>query len=101
MRLTASQIETIQDTVQHMLGTGAAVSVFGSRLDEHRRGGDVDLLIEAERQPDLLQRASLKNQLEQRLQLPVDLVTASFDQPSAFARVAKAQAVRLSRGLLA
>ncbi len=95
MRLTPEQIDTIQSTVVQTLGEGAVVSIFGSRLDDSRRGGDVDLLIEAEQEPGLLQRASIKNRLENRLQLPVDVVTASFDQPSPFARMAKAQAVPL------
>jgi len=95
MRLTPAQIDTIQSTVQTVLGERAVVSVFGSRLDDCRKGGDVDLLIEAEHEPGLLQRASIKNQLENRLHLPVDVVTASFDKPSTFARMARAQAVLL------
>ena len=100
MRLSPDQINTIQTTVQRVLGEGAVVSLFGSRLDDSRRGGDVDLLIEAEQVPGLLQRASIKNQLEDGLNLPVDIVCASFDQPSAFARMARAQAVAL-KGLSA
>ena len=46
MRLTPTQIDTIQSTVQAVLGEGAVVSLFGSRLDDGRKGGDVDLLIE-------------------------------------------------------
>ena len=95
MRLTPVQIDTIQTTVQRVLGGGAVVSLFGSRLDDGRKGGDVDLLIEAEQEPGLLERANIKNQLEDRLHLPVDVVTASFDKPSAFARMARAQAVSL------
>ena len=97
MRLTPQQIDTIQATVRQALGPKAVVSVFGSRLDDSRRGGDVDLLIEAEILPDSLQRARLKIQLEGTLQLPVDVVTASFDHPSVFARMVRAQAVTLGR----
>ena len=95
MRLTPSQVKTICTTAQQTLGTGARVSLFGSRLDDDRRGGDVDLLVEAQQEPDLIERALLKNLLEERLQLPVDIVTASFDKPSAFARMARSNAVPL------
>ena len=98
MRLTPSQIQTICTTTQQTLGEGVKVSLFGSRLDDDRKGGDVDLLIEAQQEPDLLGRALLKNRLEDRLQLPVDVVTASFDKPSAFARMARAQSVTLMGG---
>ena len=98
MRLTPSQIQTICTTAQQTLGEGVKVSFFGSRLDDGRKGGDVDLLIEAQQEPDLLGRALLKNRLEERLQLPVDVVTASFDKPSAFARMARTQSVTLMDG---
>jgi protein involved in polysaccharide export with SLBB domain/predicted nucleotidyltransferase len=73
-------------------GEGAVVSLFGSRLDDSRRGGDVDLLIEAQPEPVLLDRARIKNRLEMQLQLPVDIVTASPQHASAFARMARSQA---------
>lgn len=95
MRLTPSQIETICSIARQTLGEGAQVSLFGSRLDDGRKGGDVDLLVEAPQEPGLLARAMLKNRLEDHLQLPVDVVTASFDKPSAFARMARAQSVLL------
>jgi predicted nucleotidyltransferase len=98
MRLTSSQISTICTTARQTLGEGVRVSLFGSRLDDARQGGDVDLLVEAQQEPGLLQRALLKNRLEERLQLPVDVVTASFDKPSAFARMARAQSVSLVGG---
>ena len=92
MRLTPAQIDTIQSTVYAVLGEGAVVSLFGSRLDDSRRGGDVDLLIEAQPEPVLLDRARIKNRLEMQLQLPVDIVTASPQHASAFARMARSQA---------
>jgi len=98
MRLTPSQIETICTTARQTLGVDATVSLFGSRLDDARKGGDVDLLVEAQQEPGLLERALLKNRLEDLLQLPVDVVTASFDKPSAFARMARAQSVPLVGG---
>ncbi len=96
MRLTSDQIHAIQGTVKAVLGDGAIVSLFGSRLDDSRQGGDVDLLIEAQPEPGLLDRARIKNQLEAQLQLPVDIVTTSPQLPSAFARIAKNKSLVLS-----
>jgi hypothetical protein len=47
MRLTASQIETIRNTTQQNFGADASVWLFGSRVDDTRRGGDVDLYVES------------------------------------------------------
>jgi predicted nucleotidyltransferase len=46
MRLTPTQIDTIHSTAQAVLGEGAKVTLFGSRVDDLARGGDVDLMIE-------------------------------------------------------
>jgi predicted nucleotidyltransferase len=46
MRLTPAQIDTIKNTTQAVLGEGAQVTLFGSRVDDQAKGGDVDLMIE-------------------------------------------------------
>jgi len=46
MRLTDLERQVIQQKVQQILGTAARVFLFGSRLDDHAKGGDIDLLIE-------------------------------------------------------
>ena len=45
MRLTPAQIETIKSTAQAVLGQGAQVTLFGSRVDDTLKGGDVDLMV--------------------------------------------------------
>jgi predicted nucleotidyltransferase len=46
MRLTTEQADTIRRIVSEKAGEGAVVRLFGSRLDDAARGGDVDLLVE-------------------------------------------------------
>jgi predicted nucleotidyltransferase len=46
MRLTPDQINLIKSTAQSVLGGSARVILFGSRVDDAAKGGDVDLLIE-------------------------------------------------------
>lgn len=46
MRLTEEQIESIRRIVGDVAGPAAQVSVFGSRLRDDARGGDLDLLVE-------------------------------------------------------
>jgi predicted nucleotidyltransferase len=45
MRLQDSAIQQIKVAVARLAGTDAEVRLFGSRLDDSRRGGDVDLLV--------------------------------------------------------
>lgn len=48
MRLTREQIQTIKSTVDHVLAVPSHTWLFGSRVDDARRGGDIDLLVETE-----------------------------------------------------
>jgi len=46
MRLPEPSRKLIRDVVQEIFGPDATVSLFGSRLDDSVRGGDIDLLVE-------------------------------------------------------
>lgn len=46
MRLTPAQIKDIRDLVRLVAGDRARVRVFGSRLNDNARGGDLDLMLE-------------------------------------------------------
>ena len=44
MRLTEQQIQVVKSTAHAVLGEDAQVTLFGSRLDDAKKGGDIDLL---------------------------------------------------------
>jgi len=46
MRLSTEQINTIVTTSRAVAGLDAIIWLYGSRLDDTRHGGDIDLLIE-------------------------------------------------------
>jgi predicted nucleotidyltransferase len=46
MRLTDVQTQVIRQLVREVAGEHFNVRVFGSRLDDAARGGDIDLLLE-------------------------------------------------------
>jgi predicted nucleotidyltransferase len=53
MRLTPEAREIIRDTTREVFGEEARVRLFGSRVDDSERGGDIDLLVElGSHQPD-------------------------------------------------
>lgn len=45
MRLTDGQKAAIRETAAECFGSTVQVMVFGSRVDDSARGGDIDLLI--------------------------------------------------------
>ena len=46
MRLSIEQREEITKITAELAGDGAGVTLFGSRADDSKRGGDLDLLVE-------------------------------------------------------
>ena len=79
MRLTSDQAETIRSSTRLHLGMQSRIWLFGSRVDDQRCGGDVDLYVEPESPPTLMDRLRCKVALADALDLNVDLVV---QQPS-------------------
>ena len=96
MRLRSKHIENDNKLTHRYLGNSCKVFLFGSRLNDNARGGDVDLLVETPSPVTRLTKAHLKAALEQDLSLPVDLVVISKRQPlSAFQKCVRSQAMPL------
>lgn len=69
MRLTANEIAAIIDCAARHFGANAVVRLFGSRVHDHLRGGDIDLHIttEDERTDVFGAKACFKDDLERRI----------------------------------
>ncbi len=84
MRLSQQQRQVIRDEVADIFGADARVHVFGSRLDDTDRGGDIDLYIEAPGNAEgLLDRElALYARLQRKLgEQRIDIVVHGPDQP--------------------
>ncbi len=51
MRITALQYQRLTAILRQRFGQNARIWLFGSRVDDDRRGGDVDIYVEAEQVP--------------------------------------------------
>lgn len=97
MRLTPAQVQTVLRIVAEYAGDSARTYLFGSRLDDQARGGDIDLLVETTAAMPLLERARLQLDLETQLGLPVDLIVqGGGTSVSPFQQLARARARPLS-----
>jgi predicted nucleotidyltransferase len=67
MRLSPRDTRLIGETVRVALGDAARVRLFGSRVDDASRGGDIDLLVEVDH--TLANRAAAASRLAAALQL--------------------------------
>lgn len=67
MRLSPHTQQIIRDTVVEIFRSNTAVIVFGSRINDEARGGDIDLLVKSNEPIPESRRKAL--QLAARLQI--------------------------------
>ena len=48
MRLSQEQIIAIRETARTIFGLSVHVLLFGSRTNKHKKGGDIDLLVQSD-----------------------------------------------------
>lgn len=93
MRLDPKQVQAIKETIAQA-DPQAEVFLFGSRTDDARRGGDIDLLVMSSH-IDLDRRRQLKLRLLDLLGAQkIDLIVAR-DETRPFVRIARKQGILL------
>lgn len=96
MRLNPEQTVFIKSTIARYFGEDAKVWLFGSRVDDSKRGGDVDLFVQPQTQEDRFSaRIKCLSALEDVLPYPVDIVVDDGERDLAIYRVAKQEGVLL------
>ncbi|MDP2752612.1 MAG: nucleotidyltransferase domain-containing protein [Rhodocyclaceae bacterium] len=96
MRLSDTESALICRTIAEFFGSDAGVSLFGSRVDDTKRGGDVDLYVKPNQCDDIyLRRIHCLAKLTAQLPYPVDLVIANETLSRPIDRIAVATGVVL------
>lgn len=99
MRLNTNEIDTIKELSKSFFGNGSKVILFGSRVDDSLRGGDIDLYIIPQkkmsrseiRKERILYLVSLKSSIGDQ---KIDLII-SMDKNSAIEREAVKTGIEL------
>lgn len=78
MRLSKNEISVLKREAQKQFGVNAVVYIFGSRVDDKKKGGDIDVYIETGIKEDLLIKkiqflVDVKNQIgEQKIDVVIN-----------------------------
>ena len=74
MRISDYQRKIILESAKKLFGDDVQVRLFGSRVDDAKKGGDIDLYVEPKKIMGALQIAHARRILEDALEIKVDLV---------------------------
>ncbi len=97
MRITPAQAEQAVAIIRNSLGADAAVWLFGSRADDSKRGGDVDLYAETSLPGVLLdETVRAKIALNDLFGRSVDLVVNNHRKSRPIYQIAREEGVRLA-----
>jgi len=101
MRLTTQEKQVIKSSVEEVMGSQANVWLFGSRVNDAKRGGDIDLFVETNLQ-NPLDRVRKKSRLWAKLQQQlgeqrIDIIFASVKpvEQRQIEQIARKSGVRL------
>jgi uncharacterized protein len=78
VRLTAFEVSAIKQSAREVFGSDVEVFLFGSRVDDAKKGGDIDLYIKAQAGSDFTHKIKFLVLLEQKIgEQKIDVVLAA------------------------
>jgi predicted nucleotidyltransferase len=97
MRLTSHQQTAIKKLTTEIFGSDARLMLFGSRVDDSKKGGDIDLYIETkDADMTLDKKIRLLTALNLALdEQKIDLVVNNFTKEKAIYTIAKQTGIEL------
>jgi predicted nucleotidyltransferase len=97
MRLTSHQQTTIKKLTADIFGSDARLMLFGSRVDDTKKGGDIDLYVETkDSEATLDKKIKLLTALNLALgEQKIDLVVNNLTKEKAIYTIAKQTGIEL------
>ena len=95
MRLTSAQVELLKNKIRAYIPE-AQIYLFGSRIDDTQKGGDIDLLVLADRRLSFDEKFAVKLAFYQQFgEQKIDIISFSRNDETTFKQIALLNAVLL------
>ena len=95
MRLSTYERDSLRETIHHYL-PDAKILLYGSRTDDTKRGGDIDLMILTDRDVDLHTRVEIEASMWEKIgEQKIDILIERPDALSRFGRIVMPNAIPL------
>jgi len=97
MRLAESQALAIGHVIREELGADSCIWLFGSRVDDCKRGGDIDLYVESPTSVSMTKKLAVVSKIQRAIGLrKIDLiVNDGYGELKPIYTTAKEEGVRL------
>jgi len=95
MRLAIEKIDNLKNSIISIL-PNAKVYLFGSRVDDTKKGGDIDILILGKRRLDYREKAKVERAFFEKFgEQKLDLISFEYNCDNAFKEIALEKAIQL------
>ncbi len=99
MRLKEYEIKAIKETTVKFFGANSNTYLFGSRVDDAKKGGDIDIFIETDQNKDIFEnKIKFLVELEKKIgERKIDVIIKNIDSDENLPiyKIAKSQGVLL------
>ena len=82
MRISKNEIDTIKSLAVNIFGKGTKVLLFGSRIADHKKGGDIDLFVTNNKKENLTLAAKINFLVELKLLIGEQKIDVVLDTES-------------------
>lgn len=95
MRISTEHIDFLKKEILAVL-PDAAVYLFGSRADDNKKGGDIDIMILSDRKIGWREKAVIKwRYFEKFGEQKLDIISSTFKAEDTFKQIALHEGIRL------
>lgn len=95
MRISLEQIDYLKKEIKAVL-PDAVVYLFGSRTDDNKKGGDIDIMVLSDRKIRWKEKAIIRWHYFERFgEQKLDIISSTFKDEDAFKQIVLSEGIKL------